>query len=597
MSHSPLSADGPSTNGDLDPVAMLVGRFETLWFAGQRPALDPLLAEAGAARRAVLIELVHAELELRLKAGEAARVEDYLLRYPELSEDPGVELDLIRAEFRFRSRREQELDLKEFQFRFPRWQLELEQLETPQSPSQKDTQILPAKRDPAVGEWPVIPGMEVLAELGSGGMGIVYKVRQKTLNRYAAVKILRPGAREEERRRFRTEAEAAARLNHPRIARIHEVGECEGQPYLVLEYVEGGNLAQRLDGTPWPIREAAELVLHLAEAVQYAHDQGVLHRDLTPANVLLDSDGLPKISDFGLAKILVSVGVGPTRTEAILGTPSYMSPEQASGAARQVGPATDIYGLGAILYHLLTGRPPFKGETSLETLRQVLSEDPLPPRRLRSAVPLDLETICLKCLEKQMLDRYSSAANLASDLRSFLAGEPIKSRPPSRLRLAWRWAHKHPATTSLASAALLLTVVVASGSLWHSIQLSEALEETKRESARASQNEQRARQTLYASDLRLGYQAFKLGEVFRLDHLLERHAPSATDADSPGFEWRYLSQYRQGAPDTWRVHKGWLDWMGYSPDGLLFATAGRDADGFNVKVWESATRTLLRQIR
>jgi serine/threonine-protein kinase len=276
---------------------------------------------------------------------------------------------------------------------------------------------------------PKIAGYEILEVLGRGGMGVVYKARQTALNRLVAIKMVLAGghAGSHELERLRTEAEACARLRHPNIVQIYAVGDHAGFPYLVLELVEGGNLAQSVGGQPLPARRAAELVHTLALAVEHAHKHDIIHRDLKPANVLVAADGTLKIADFGLAKLL-DVQSDKTGTAAVLGSPSYMAPEQAEGRSRAVGPATDVYALGAILYELLTSRPPFVGETLLETLEQVRQMDPVPPGQLQPKLPRDLEAICLKCLEKQPAHRYASAAALAADLRSFLDGEPIQAR-------------------------------------------------------------------------------------------------------------------------------------------------------------------------
>jgi YD repeat-containing protein len=326
-----------------------------------------------------------------------------------------------------------------------------------------------------------IPGYEILAELGHGGMGIVYSARQVALKRLVALKMIRAGADAgpQDLERFRTEAEAAARLQHPNIVQIHEVGEQEGRPFFSMEFVDGGSLATRLYGQPQEPREAARLVETLAQAMHYAHQRGVVHRDLKPANVLLSfsrdpgghvpavlargaqlGDAVPKISDFGLAKQL-DADSARTRTGVILGTPSYMAPEQALGNSKQIGPACDIYALGAILYELLTGRPPFKAGTMLETMDQVRSRDPVPPRQLQAAVPRDLETICLKCLRKEPTRRYASAQELADDLHRFLRHEPIRARPASVLERTSKWVRRHPAAT-LAGLAVILLVIAGS---------------------------------------------------------------------------------------------------------------------------------------
>ncbi len=277
---------------------------------------------------------------------------------------------------------------------------------------------------------PAIPGYEVLQEIGRGGMGVVYKARDLKLKRLVALKMIRHGshAGEQEQRRFLTEAQAVAQLSHPGIVQIFSFDLFEGLPFFAMEFCTGGSLAQRLGGTPLPPRDAAALVERIARAVQHAHDAGVIHRDLKPSNVLLDAQGQPKVTDFGLAARQLEEDARLTASGVVMGTPAYMAPEQAQGRSRESTPAADIYSLGAILYECLTGRPPFKADTPLETLRRVLDEEPVPPRRLCPAVPVDLETVCLKCLEKEPARRYASAAALADDLGHILAGKPVTVR-------------------------------------------------------------------------------------------------------------------------------------------------------------------------
>jgi len=290
-----------------------------------------------------------------------------------------------------------------------------------------------------------LPGYEILEVLGRGGMAVVYKARQHSLRRLVAIKVILAGphASPEEITRFRIEAESVAQLHHPHIVQVYEVGQQTGYPYCSLEFVEGGNLSQRLNGNPLPAAQAAQIAEQLARAIEVAHAHHIVHRDLKPSNILLTSDGQPKITDFGLAKWMDSDPV-QTRTGAVMGTPGYMAPEQAEGK-KNVGPAADVYGLGAILYELLTGRPPFQAETVLDTVMRVVSEEPIPPRRLRADVPKDLETICLKCLEKDPRRRYVSARALADDLHCYLRGEAISARPPSLLGRLERWARLRPA--------------------------------------------------------------------------------------------------------------------------------------------------------
>jgi eukaryotic-like serine/threonine-protein kinase len=291
-------------------------------------------------------------------------------------------------------------------------------------PATTDTSGLPDNK-PAGG--PCVPGYALLNELRRGGMGVVYRAYQPSLRRTVAIKMLLTGplAGADERQRFRTEAEAAGSLQHANIVRVFEVGEVDGLPYFTMDFVNGASLAQRLATGPLPPSEAARLLLDVAAAIDYAHQRGILHRDLKPHNILVAADGRPLVTDFGLAKRLDEAG--PTRTGSILGTPSYMAPEQVQGR-KDLTVATDVYGLGAVLYECLTGRPPFRAPTPLDTLTQVLDCEPAPPRLLNPQVPRDLETICLKCLEKTPQRRYARAADLAGDLDRFLRGDTIVAR-------------------------------------------------------------------------------------------------------------------------------------------------------------------------
>jgi serine/threonine protein kinase len=499
-----------------------VKRFEDAWHQAPWPEIDDYLPTGEPLRSRVLIELVHIDLELRLKLGEAAQVEEYLARYPELADDRAVTLGLVAVELELRLRREPGFALDEYLQRFPQFRAELlEQIARQSTVASVDAPSYSA--NPRAETLPEVAGYEVLGLLGRGGMGVVYQARQLALDRTVALKMVLNGLQAGPRdlARFRAEAEALARLQHPNIVQIYDVGETAGRPYFVFEFVAGGSLAQHLQGKPQPVRPAAQLVETLARAVHAAHTSGVIHRDLKPANILLmDERGgarspsgnllpfasrlaslVPKITDFGLAKRAGGDGEapdlrGPTLTGEIVGTPNYMAPEQAMVPRQPVGPAADVYALGAILYELLTGRPPFMGETPLATVLQVLHNEPVSVTNLRPNVPRDLETICLKCLRKEPRQRYGSALELAEDLQRFLRDEPIRARPVRTVEKLWRWVRRHPAPAGLLAAGLLAPVValvtlsllsarlVRSTALESAAQQAELLEEANNEYSR-----------------------------------------------------------------------------------------------------------------
>lgn len=318
-----------------------------------------------------------------------------------------------------------------------------------------------------------IPGYEILGELGRGGMGVVYKARHLALNRIVAIKMVLAGSHANPAMlaRFKAEAEAVAKLQHPNVVQIFEIGEHHGSPFFALEFVDGGSLDGKINATPQPPRQAAELVETLARAMHACHQKGIVHRDLKPANVLLTSDGMAKITDFGLMKQL-DADSGQTKTGAIMGTPSYMAPEQAEGRIKDIGPRTDVYALGAILYELLTGRPPFKAATPMETVLQVINEEPVSVSQLHLKVPRDLETICHKCLQKVGARRYATAGAFATDLKRWLNGDPITARPIRTPERIWRWCRRKPAVAALLAVALatvpallVLSVIVTVGSI------------------------------------------------------------------------------------------------------------------------------------
>jgi len=386
-------------------------------------------------------------------------------------------------------------------------------------------QTNPSANTEAVGRF---GDYELLEEIARGGMGIVYRARQVSLDRIVAVKMLLAGplAGKDFVQRFRTEAAAAASLQHPNIVAIHEVGFAQGQHFFAMDFVEGLTLGQLAAKGPLSAGKAATYLKTIAEAIHFAHERNVLHRDLKPSNVLVDSaTDQPRVTDFGLAKRL-EAETDLTLSGQLLGSPNYMSPEQAKAKRGTVGKYSDVYSLGAILYHLLTGRPPFQGETLTEVLRQLADEDPLAPHLLTPRVPPDLETICVKCLEKEPAKRYASALELAEELGRFLRHEPIHARPITRAERAWRWCRRKPA---LAGVLLALHVVLALGVLGVLWQW-----------RRATASETMIRRNLYTADMNLAHQAWNEGSLQRAQKLLRVHLPQAGIQDLRGFEWRYL---------------------------------------------------------
>lgn len=450
--------------------------------------------------------------------------------------------------------------------------------------------------NPGPGDLPELPGYEMLGVQGQGGMGIVYKVRQIHLHRVVALKmLLHPAhAQDSELRRFLAEARVVAQLQHGNVVQLFESGHHNGLPYFTMEFVPGGSLADRLRKQPLTAHEAAKMLKEIAAGVQHAHERDILHRDLKPANVLLAEDGTPKVTDFGLAR-RVEAGSGLTATGAILGTPSYMAPEQACGQAKKIGPAADVYALGAILYECLTGRPPFRAATPLETLLQVRGEDPVPVRALHPTCPLDLGTICHQCLQKDPERRYRSAAELADDLDRFLKWEPVHARPVGTAERAWKWVRRRPAIAALTGTVMLVTLAGAGLVTWkwrdeahqHWVAV-EAAREATAAGAReriakeeATAKGEQTQQALYRNWVAFAHREWEANHLGNVLDLLEE-----CPTERRGWEWYYLRRLLPGTPLTLWGHTAAVTKVSFSPDGMHLTTESADQ---TVKFWDSRT--------
>ena len=427
---------------------------------------------------------------------------------------------------------------------------------------------------------------ELLEEIARGGMGVVYRARQLSLNRIVAVKVVLSGpfASPEFIRRFQTEAEAAAALRHPNIVAVHEVGERHGTHFLSMEFVEGQNFSKLVREQPLPARRAANYLRTIALAVQHAHERGVLHRDLKPSNILLDVFDQPRVTDFGLAK-LSHHDAELTLPGAVLGSPNFIPPEQAAGKFSEIAAPADVYSLGAVLYQLLTGRPPFQGETLHEILRQVQSAEPVPPHKLNPSVPLDLQTICLKCLQKEPARRYATARELADDLDFFLAGKPIRARPVSFVESVWLWCKRRPALAALTVALTLALVGGLTGIFYEWHRANRHAQGERQQRLVAEKNEVTMRLNLYAADVALATQLMQQGDFGRARRTLERMLPAPGETDLRGFEWRYLWKLCEGTQvATLGQHEWIVTCAAFSPDGKIVASGGM---GGQVKIWDA----------
>jgi eukaryotic-like serine/threonine-protein kinase len=528
-------------------------RFEAAWRAGDRPRIEDFLGgPIDSCITPLLRYLLPVELEYRGGLGESPDPSEYQVR---LAGHEGL-IDSVFAEFaqRFRVVRGSDSDTVEVRS------------------GRNGTSSGGATCAPS-DDFPSVPGCEVLSELGRGGMGVVYLACQVRLNRLCAVKIILPhkhhGA--EFRARFLAEAEIIARLRHPNIVQIYGLGDHDGRPYFEMEYIEAGSLARRLDGSPWAPGPAARMIAVLARAVGDVHRLGIVHRDLKPANVLLVDADTPKIVDFGLAKSLEDDS-GLTQSGVFVGTPSYAAPEQVEGLTKAVGPAADIYALGAIFYHMLTGRPPFEAATVLQTLEQVKSIEPVPPSRLQPGLSRDAETIVLKCLEKDPWRRYASADALADDLRRWLDGEPIAARPVGAATRVWMWARRKPIVTGLIVALILFAL----GTTWQWWRAEGLLLQARREAS--SEAIDHALSICAQGDVGRG--------TLRLAEALET-APSGAADLKRAVRANLVAWSRQRAQLANLLrHSDLVHFVAFSPDGRTAVTASPDG---TARLWDALT--------
>ncbi|HEY4263037.1 MAG TPA: protein kinase [Schlesneria sp.] len=466
---------------------------------------------------------------------------------------------------------------------------------------------------------PLIDDYEIEGVIGRGGMGVVYKATHLKLNRLVALKMLLSGpyASPQEVARFVRESRAVAELQHPHIVQVYDVGDLETRPYFTMEFLEGGSLAQKLAGVPQSSRRSAEVIATIADAVHSAHSKGIIHRDLKPANILLTAEGIPKIADFGLARHLVD-DAKLTMTDARVGTPSYMAPEQALGKLGTIGPSVDIYALGTILYEMLTGRPPFRADTAIETQRQVVTVDPVPPSRLNANVPRDLETICLKCLQKDPMRRYSSAQELVEDLGRYLNGQPVHARPVSLGERIWRWRNRNKHLAAALSVVISLLILIVAGSIWDAAHyrrlegahriLAKKMTDLANEEAdlvvakeaergkavvagkraidlhrKSEAQREELRKTLYLTEMNLAGQAAALPSgLGRVSELLADWGHE--QPDQRGWEWYFLNGLSHRDKKTWLTYGQGVHQLAWSPSGTRLASA---EDPRTVCIWDA----------
>ncbi len=552
-------------------------RFEAAWRAGATPRVEDYVGGwEGAERLALLRELVPLDADYRKGPGDAVTPDHYRSRFPELGENW----------------------LRENIGGVP----PVAELTTAPQVGETLVRPNPLEAPRSIGDY------EILEEIARGGMGVVYRVRQRSLHRVVALKMILAGefASPDAVQRFCSEAKNVARLDHPHIVPVYEVGEHGGLPFFSMKYIDGNSLVQQ---PPMAPRTVAELMAKVARAVHHAHQRGILHRDIKPGNILLDKAGVPYVTDFGLAKH-VEAATAHTLSGAVEGTPSYMAPEQARGHSKRLTTVADVYGLGAVLYELLTGLPPFKGETPLDTLQQVLTEEPVSPSRKRSDVPRDLEVICLRCLRKEPERRYESALALAEDLERFLAGEAIRARAVGQAERVVRWVRRYPAGAALVVVSFLaaLALVGVAVGQWYNARLEAsraALEESNTKLAEIAEQlkltlgavrteKAKARRYFYASQMTLVEQARKEKQDGRVVQLLRTFIPDDPEEEDPrNFEWWHLWREYHGEQSRLRGHKGAVTTVAFSPDDRLIASGSADN---SVILWEAANGKEIRRL-